>query len=250
MINKLQIKIKSFDNLSLNAHLYKQKSYTKKWVIIVHGYKCNADFMESYIINFFKLKFNIIAPDCRGHGLSEGNYIGMGWHDRLDIINFINEIIKIDKECEITLFGVSMGGATVLCTLSETLPKNIKCIISDCAYSDAYKIAKNKIKKINSLIVFPVAQIVNFVSKIKNGYFLTDAKPIKQVKKSKIPILFIHSDDDKLIPIKMCYDLYEACLSEKDLFIVKGAGHGYSSIVDPIGYWKKIKMFTDKYLLK
>jgi len=128
------------------------------------------------------------------------------------------------------------------------LPQNVKCIISDCSYSDAYKIAKIKIKKINPLFVYPAAPLINLVSKIKHGYFLSDAKPIKQVKKSKTPILFIHSDEDKLIPIKMAYDLYKATNCEKDIFIVKGAGHGHSSIVDPIGYWKKVKEFTDKYI--
>ena len=245
---KIELKIKSFDNLTLNSYMYKQQVYSKKWIIIVHGYKCYSAFMESYVRNFYRLGFNIITPDCRGHGASEGKYIGMGWHDRLDVINFINNIIHMDQQSEIALFGVSMGGASVLCASGEALPENVKCIISDCSYSDAYKIAKSKIKKINSLFVYPIAPIVNLISKIKHGYFLSDAKPIKQVKKSKTPILIIHGDEDKLIPVKMAYDLYKATGCEKDIFIAKGAGHGYSYIVDPIGYWKKIMEFTHKYI--
>lgn len=247
-LEKSQLKIKSFDNLTLNSYMYKQQDYSKKWVIIVHGYKCDSAFMESYIRNFYKLGFNIIAPDCRGHGSSEGKYIGLGWHDRLDVINYIYKIIDIDSKAEIVLFGVSMGGATVLCASGEILPKNVKCVISDCAYSDAYKIAKKKIQKKSSFFVYPLAPIVNLASKLQNGYFLTDAKPIKQVKKSKTPTLFIHSDEDKLIPVKMVYDLYKAARPEKDIFIVNGAGHGYSSIVNPTGYWGKIKEFTHKYI--
>ena len=46
--------------------------------------------------------------------MSEGDYIGMGWDERLDIIDLINYIIDVDKDSEIVLFGVSMGAATVM----------------------------------------------------------------------------------------------------------------------------------------
>jgi len=247
-MNKTQIKIVSFDNLFLNANMYKQNNYSRKWVIIVHGIKRNGEYMESYTLNFYKRDFNVIAPDCRGHGKSEGKYAGMGWHDRLDVIKFIEKIIEMDRESEIILFGISMGGASVLSASGENLPQNVKCIISDCSFSDVYKIAKSKVKSVSPLFVFTVLPIANLASRIKNGYFLSDAKPINQVKKSKTPILFIHGDEDKLIPVAMAYELYEACASEKDILIIKGAAHAFSSISDPKNYWLKIDNFINKYL--
>ncbi len=38
--------------------------------------------MTKYIRNFYERGYNVIAPDLRGHGNSEGDYVGMGWHDR------------------------------------------------------------------------------------------------------------------------------------------------------------------------
>ncbi len=247
-INKIQLKITSFDGLTLNAYMYEQKIYSKKWVIIVHGYNCYSDFMESYTRHFYSNNFNVIAPDCRGHGESEGNYIGMGWHDRLDVISWINKIIEKDPNSEIVLFGISMGAASILSATGENLPRNLKCAISDCSYSDGYKIIKNQIKSSSILPIFPFATIANIITKFRSGYFISDAKPINQVKKSKTPTLFIHSDQDKLIPFEMAYDLYENASCVKDMLIIKDAGHGYSSIVEPNLYWKKIEQFTNKYL--
>lgn len=32
----------------------------------------------------------MLCPDLRAHGKSEGNYVGMGWLDRKDILTWVN----------------------------------------------------------------------------------------------------------------------------------------------------------------
>lgn len=95
--------------------------------------------------------FNILAPDARGHGKSEGDYIGMGYKDRLDITSYIYEIINkfsINKpEPEILLYGCSMGAATVMMTLAEKLPNNVKACIADCGYSSVWAELSYQFKK-------------------------------------------------------------------------------------------------------
>ncbi len=44
----------------------------------------------------------------------------MGWHDRKDVLIWIQQILKKDPNAEIALFGVSMGGATVMMTWEKT----------------------------------------------------------------------------------------------------------------------------------
>ena len=41
-------------------------------------------------------------------------------------VNLIQQILKKDPNAEIALFGVSMGGATVMMTSGEDLPSNVK----------------------------------------------------------------------------------------------------------------------------
>ena len=52
--------------------------------------------MASYAENFYDMGYNVMIPDLRAHGESEGYYIGMGWDDRNDIINLIEYIIAED----------------------------------------------------------------------------------------------------------------------------------------------------------
>lgn len=90
--------------------------------------------MAPYARKFYDMGYNIILPDLRGNGLSEGDYIGMGWDERFDIIDLIQYIVDDNENLQIILFGVSMGASTVMYVSGEELPSNVKAIIEDCRY--------------------------------------------------------------------------------------------------------------------
>lgn len=238
------LKIKSFDGTTLFAEWFVNEK-SKKWIIILHGYGMNGRMMYYAARKFYNKGYNILLPDLRGHGISGANYIGMGWHDRLDMKVWIKEIIKKDKDAEISLYGVSMGASTVLMTSGEDLPKNVKCVISDCAFTNAYDVFKHQFKKICFVPSFPLLDILSFICKIKNKYSLKEASALKQVKKCKIPIFFIHGSDDDFVPTDMVFELYKNAKCNKDLMIVNKAGHGVSEMVNKKVYWRRIFYFID-----
>ena len=95
---------------------------------------------------------------------------------------------------------------------------------------------------------FPILNIANLMVKIKSGYFLNDASPIEAVKEAKVPIMFIHGDDDKFVPFYMLDELYEACSSEKQKLVIHGASHAHSEDENPEKYWKEVDAFINKYI--
>ena len=123
--------ITSSDNLKLHSYKIQNTIPSNKWAIVVHGYTSEGINMSSYAKKYYDMGFNVLIPDLRAHGLSEGDYIGMGFDDRLDIISWINNILSKNPNAEIVLHGVSMGAATVCMTSGEDLPSNVKAIVSD-----------------------------------------------------------------------------------------------------------------------
>ena len=85
----LSLKIKSFDKTILFAEWFVNDG--NKWVIILHGYGANGRLMYYVARRFYKKGYNVLLPDLRAHGISGGDYVGMGWHDRLDLIKWITE---------------------------------------------------------------------------------------------------------------------------------------------------------------
>lgn len=247
--NKAQVvKIKSFDNLTINAYKLSHQNPCDKWVIINHGYMQPPYQLGHTGLKFFENGYNILLPHMRGHGESEGAYIGMGFHDSKDVIKWINYILSINSRAEIVIYGVSMGAAATMITSGEKLPDNVKCFIEDCGYTSAWDEFAYQLKEIYGLPSFPIMDGVNLLTKIRAGYDLKDASPLNQIKKCSKPMLFIHGDKDTFVPFYMAEKLYTAAsCPEKELFITRNAGHAESFKLYKDIYWQKVLDFANKY---
>lgn len=265
---KEEISITSYDKLNLTAYKILNENTTNKWAIVIHGYRGQNTYMSAYAYHFYEMGYNVLLPSLRGHGTSEGDYIGMGYHDRLDILKWIDLLVKNDNDSKIVLFGVSMGAATTMMTTGETLPENVVCAVEDCGYSSVYDQFKYVLNHDLGLPDFPVMQAGNTMAKLKAGYTFKEASAVEQLKKSTTPTLFIHGDNDDFVPFEMLDKVYNS-LKEgtyKEKLVVKGALHGQASSVasneyeridgiedtingEPLNeYWYRVKAFTDKFV--
>ena len=245
--DKEDVFINSFDNLKLHGYILKTEN-SDKWAITVHGYTNKAESMSAMAYKYHSLGYNILMPDLRGHGKSEGSYVGMGWHDRLDIIKWIDLIIRENKDSKILLHGISMGAGTVMMVSGEELPENVKVIIEDCGYTSAKEQLAYNLKTMFKLPSFPILNFCSLITKIKDNYFISEASAIKQLQKAKVPILFIHGDKDKFVPFYMLDKLYNTCSSKKDKLIIKDVGHAKSESLKSDLYWNKVEDFIKPYM--
>lgn len=240
--------ITSHDNLKLHGLYLQQRAKTNRYAVICHGYHDQCERMLVQGKEFYQMGFHLLIPDARGHGDSEGSYIGMGWHDRLDLLSWIRWIVLKNPQAEIVLYGVSMGAATVMMVSGEPLPPNVKVIVEDCGFTSVWDEFCYQLKKLYHLPSFPVMQAASITTRIKAGFWFSEASAVKQVRKTKLPILFIHGDRDTFVPFKMVNCLYEAAAGPKELAIVSGAGHGQAMAVEGRRYWQRISDFIFSYI--
>ena len=239
--------IKSFDNLNLYATYFLPETSSHKWAILLHGYGRDQTYAFDYAEEYLKHGYNVLTPDLRASGTSEGIYLTMGAFESRDIFNWAEKIVEKDPQAKIILHGVSMGAATVLIT-SALQPKNVVAVVEDCGYTTAYEMFAAQMQKIFGLPEFPIMKIVDVVSEIKTGVAVSDAAPISSVANSKIPTLFIHGDADGLVPFEMLDRLYNASSAPiKEKFVVEGAGHADSKLKDPPKYFQRVFSFIDKF---
>ena len=248
--NSTDAYITSTNNGNLKLHAYEIKSNEESdvWTIVIHGYMSKGIAMTEYSQKFNERGYNVLMVDLRGHGLSEGDYIGMGWHDRLDIIDWIDYIISKNQNSKIMLFGISMGAATTMMTTGENLPSNVKLAISDCGYTSVWDEFSYKLNQLFNLPEFPVLYAANTICKIRANYSFKDASAVEQLKKSKTPTLFIHGNADDFVPFEMLDEVYNVANCEKERLVIDGAGHALASTVDEDTYWKTIDNFISRFI--
>lgn len=240
--NGQNVSIVSYDGLKLHGTLVDNQSDV--YVIMVHGYRGDGASIISPIKKMNNKGYNLLIPDLRGHGESEGDYIGMGWDDRHDILQWVNFLLDINPNISIVLYGVSMGGATVMNVAGENIPHQVKAIIEDCGYTSVWDLFKAHIDMSN-LESEIALRMASFATRLRAGYAIEDDQPIEQVKKSKVPILFIHGDQDDFVPFSMLDDLYNAANCEKQKLIIQGAGHANSCSVNTKLYYQTIFDFIE-----
>lgn len=245
-----EVIIKNRKGKNLHAVEFRNPSNSNIWVIMPHGWTNVNREMSGYAIEHYRRGFNVLLPDMRGHNNSEHKFVTMGWMDRLDIVDWINSIVKENPKSKIIIHGVSMGGATTMMTTGERLPKNVVLAIEDCGFSSVKDIFVDQaIRKyhIPPKIVIPQASLV---CKIINGFFFGEASCITQLKKSKTPTLFIHGDKDDFVLPSNLDKVYRACAAPKAKYIVKGAEHALSSHCFHEEYWEVVDAFLERYLYR
>lgn len=237
-------------DLTLVANYIPASQKTVKTAVVAHGFMGNKDQMYQYAYMFHNLGYNVLVPDDRAHGDSQGDYIGYGWPDRRDYVKWIKKVVaKNGPDSQIVMFGTSMGGATTMMVSGEAdVPKQVKAYIEDCGYTSVYDEISYQAKSMYHLPKWPMVPIVSLITKLKAGYSFQQASSLKQVQKNHRPMLFIHGSNDKFVPTSMVYPLYHADHGPKELFIMKGAAHARSYEKNPALYTAKVQKFLAKYV--
>lgn len=247
--NRAGWQLVSEDGLQLSAIYLPAEIASGKTAILAHGYMSKAESMGKYAKMFHDLGYNVLVPDARGHGKSDGDYIGFGWDERRDMLGWIGKVLENNgMEETVVLYGISMGGATVMMTSGEELPKNVKAIIEDCGYASVEEELSYQLKEMFGLPGFPLIPVTNLVTKVRAGYFFTSASSVRQLKKNKTPILFIHGTKDDFVPFEMLEEVYQATDAPKEKYEVAGAGHAEAYDKAPETYKAVAEKFLNAHL--
>lgn len=131
-----QVEIISHDGIRLVGHWHSCEN-PKRVIVAMHGWRSSWSQDCGMIADFWhENDCCVLYAEQRAHDNSEGDYMGFGLLERFDCLNWakwVNE--KTEKKLPIYLGGLSMGATTVLMTAGLDLPKNVKGIAADCAFT-------------------------------------------------------------------------------------------------------------------
>ena len=168
----------------------------------------------------------LFTLDLDGSGNSSGQYISLGYHERDDVkvaCKYLRKKFQVDN---IVLWGRSMGAAIAAwCTADRSL--HLSGVICDSPYISVDEIAYDMIG--NSIILrilyYLISPFVDRNVKRKIGVSFHDINLIKDIKKSRVPILIVHAKEDDFIHVHQSRELFEAYGGNKKLLYVVDGNH-------------------------
>lgn len=233
----------------IRLHSWYVSGRKDRTVILIHGWKDNAERRMDSARFYYERGWNIFIPDLRSHGKSDGKYVGMGVIERSDIIDWITLLTERYGRTEVLLDGISMGAATT-CALTGDfdLPVCVKAAISDSAYTSIWELVPSLMDPLPNFIR-PLFRILTEIwCRIFAGYGFRQDEPVSKVRHSKTPTLFIHGEKDDFVPFYMGKKMYDACSAPKEYWAAPEAGHILAWWLNQEEYERRVDAFINKYM--
>lgn len=244
--NAQDVWITSTDGLKLHG-LWIPAEKPKGTVLFAHGYRSSPllDFGLAFSY-YHELGFNLLVPDQRSHGKSQGRFITFGVKESLDFEAWIAYHNDHFGELPMVLSGLSMGASTVLYLADRDIPDNVRGIIADCGFTSPHEILACVFRDVTHLPAFPSIVVAQFCARCFAGFSLWQCDTRKSLENSCIPVLIVHGKEDGFVPYEMSKQGFDACKGPIQLFLVDGADHGVSFLVEPEKYRQLIVDFLAK----
>lgn len=243
--NYQTLQITSADGLRLSGYYLSADS--PNTLILMHGYHAEALYEFCPLLQFYyEQGYNLLLPDHRAHGNSEGKYLSFGILERQDVRLWAEYLQKEFAPRNIFLSGISMGGATVLMSSVLPLPATVRGIIADCPFGDPGTQFRYSITKRTGLPGGLFLYLSGIWSRLLAGWHFTDFS-VTDLKDATLPLLLLHGTADHTVPHGMSQQIMEHYGGEKKLILFEGCAHAYASVFDKDQYRTAVTAFLEKH---
>jgi fermentation-respiration switch protein FrsA (DUF1100 family) len=220
------VEFKAADGTRLHGAFYPVEN-ARGAILWFHGNGGNISYLTGPIADFRTLGVSVFVFDYRGYGNSEGSPSGRGV-----ILDAEAAYAHLTGELQvpgsrIVFLGESLGGAPAIHLAARVPCAGVICQSNFTSISDM------------ALHRFPFLPWLYFCAR-------TDFPNLATMPKIAAPKLFIHSQDDEIVPFSMGEELYAAASEPKRFWGLKGALHNDTFGVD--GYVDRIGSFLDEAL--
>lgn len=246
---------KARDGLNIEAYLTLPKNSPGKklaTIIFPHGGPIardddDFDYWAQYFADkgYAVLKMNFRGSAGQGLEFRNAGLKNWGMEMQDDIEDGARKLIAdgIADEKSLCVIGASYGGYAALMGVVKT-PDFYKCAVSVAGVSNVYELVKDSRAFWSSYNVVD-EQIGN------DNKHLKDISPVNFADKIKVPVLLIHGDDDRQVPVKHSTQMRDALTKAgKNVTYLElpDEDHYLSNNENRIATFKAMDQFLDKYL--
>lgn len=229
---------------------------TTSVVVYMHGNASARVEVFQQLSYLLALGTSVFAFDFAGSGLSEGDYVSLGYFEREDLATVIAHLrATLGSQIPICLWGRSMGAATALMYASReaTMPiQNVKCLILDSSFCDLVQLAEEMVDKareqgigVPNVVVSVALAAIGWSVQAKAKFDIKDISPIQHAPHISVPALVVCGEQDDFIKPHHSERICEKYKGSKNLLLVQG---DHNDVRPPI-LFQAATQFLSKHLL-
>lgn len=241
-LEKTEYTISSYDGYELHACFVKNPDAGDRFVILTHGYTDNRFGSLKYMKMYLDLGFHCLIYDLRDHGENARTFCTYSVREAQDLIAVIDDTYeRYGKHIILGLHGESLGAATTVMSLMYY--PDVEFAVADCGFADIENVLEGVVAY-QHLPKFLV-KTASAAAKIRYGYSFSEMRPIDALAGNRVPILFIHGEDDTFILPENSKRMKEATDGYAEVRLIRGAGHAKAMLTDPESYAAYVKEFLE-----
>ena len=200
------------DGLKLCGEFY---NFGKKKTALFLCGRCECALYAYYYAKpYIESGYNVLFIDPRAHGFSEGKLSTVGIKEGQDAVAWMKYIHETRGQEKFVLHCVCVGGsAGLIAATSKDGKELVEKIVVDglfINFKESYK--RHYVDQGHKL--FPVYYQIWFWFRMYTGVSVKISNPYKLVQELDIPILFIHTRNDKFSLPDKAQTLFDVCSSK------------------------------------
>jgi pimeloyl-ACP methyl ester carboxylesterase len=223
------VSITTPDQVVLRGWLLRPIASNGNAALVLHGLADNRLGMTGYAELLLAHGYTVLLPDARAHGLSGGELATYGLLERGDIHKWVDFLSAMAHPRCVYGMGESMGAAELLQSLQEGT--QFCAVVAESPFSTFREIAYDRMGQpfhagpwVGRILLRPMVEIAFLRVHWKYGLDMQRVSPEDAVARSHIPVLLIHGQIDRNIPVRHSRAIHGAA-PQTVLWEVPGADH-------------------------
>jgi uncharacterized protein len=218
-------------------------------ILVLHAKDGNRQQLMHTVAPLGWAGYNLLLMDMRGHGKSDGWSHTMGNHEQRDVVGALNFLKAQGFAPENTgIYGASLGGSVGLIVMSRT--PELRAIVADSAFADLQSQMDYALPVVTGgMLTNHFVGGMLFAGGIFRGVNPAAVVPTEAVQNlGDRPVLLIHSQKDRLVPVSQFERLKAATASNpnRETWLVPDGCHMCTADLQPREYAARLTNFFDR----
>jgi len=243
------VSVTSGDGTVLSAWLFRPALPNGRSVLLMHetgGTRLNMLADVSWLL---RRGFTCLTPDGRGHGRSGGQLVTAGLLDGADVVRWARYLSEQQPSVAVFALGHSLGASSLIHGLALGAP--LRRIVADSTGANVptrYALLAERYTlnpTVAKCLLWPVVEPALLNARWRYGLDLRSISPVDWIGKVRAPVLLIHGDRDRFIPVEEARRIRDANPKFVSLWEVPGAGHVTAANQWPAEYQRTVLAWFD-----